>query len=360
VFYDQIDGVAMGSPLGPLFANVFMANFEKNHMHKLRELGVIKWYRYVDDVFATLKEKSQADSILKYMNEQHPNIKFTIEHEENNTLPFLDTCVLRGVIKYKTTVYRKKTFTGVYLNWTSLTSRKYKIGVINCLAERAWRICTEREDKMCELNKLRAILARNDYPTEVVNQTINKFLERKNREEVQPPKEKKEHKRFLKLPFVHRKCDEYGRRLKQIVTNSYPQVDFNVAFQTPMNVGKLFPFKDNIKNVEDRSLVVYNIKCATCGVEYIGKTERILAHRISEHKKNDSSACKQHTKSFPTHQMDYDNVRVLDSADDNRKLCIKELLHILTRKPELNKQLGSQSNFEIKTLIIKAYPQFRK
>ena len=26
----------------------------------------------------------------------------------------------------------------------------------------------------------------------------------------------------------------------------------------------------------------------------------------------------------------------------------------------LNKQLGSQSDFEIKTLIIKAYPQFRK
>ena len=28
-FYDQIDGVAMESPLGPLFANVFMSNFER-------------------------------------------------------------------------------------------------------------------------------------------------------------------------------------------------------------------------------------------------------------------------------------------------------------------------------------------
>ena len=35
-------------------------------------------------------------------------------------------------------------------------------------------------------------------------------------------------------------------------------------------------FKDKIKNVEEQSLVVYNLKCRKCGVEYISKTERIL------------------------------------------------------------------------------------
>jgi hypothetical protein len=44
-YYDQIDGVAMGSPLGPLFANVFMSEFERKHMAKLKELGVIKCYQ---------------------------------------------------------------------------------------------------------------------------------------------------------------------------------------------------------------------------------------------------------------------------------------------------------------------------
>ena len=28
-YYDQIDGVAMGSPLGPVLANIFMCNFEE-------------------------------------------------------------------------------------------------------------------------------------------------------------------------------------------------------------------------------------------------------------------------------------------------------------------------------------------
>ncbi len=42
-----------------------------------------------------------------------------------------------------------------------------------------------------------------------------------------------------------------------------------------------------------------------------------------------------------------------------QKLAYKELLHILETDPELNKQLGEQSIYETKTLIIKAYPQFR-
>jgi hypothetical protein len=36
------------------------------------------------------------------------------------------------------------------------------------------------------------------------------------------------------------------------------------------------------------------------------------------------------------------------------------LLHILHKKPELNKQLNPQSKYEIKTLIIQAYPQHRQ
>ncbi len=168
---------------------------------------------------------------------------------------------------------------------------------------------------------------------------------------------------FLKLPYVTGECEEYATRLKTLVKTNYPQTDFNVAFQAPMTIGKLFPFKDTIKNVKDRSLVVYSIECNKCRAEYVGKTERILHYRIKEHRsdaKSNNSACKEHERSHRGHIMDYDEIKILDSADNNKKLVIKELLHILRREPILNKQLNSQSGFEIKTLIITAYPQFRE
>ena len=55
--------------------------------------------------------------------------------------------------------------------------------------------------------------------------------------------------------------------------------------------------------------------------------------------------------------MDYENVKVIDRASSDFKLRMKELLHILKEKPELNKQMNSQSKYEIKTLIITAYEQ---
>ena len=79
-FYEQINGVAMGSPLGPLFAYVFMSSFEPKHIKQLRELGVNFWQRYVDEIFATIDCSDEAEEILKFLNAQHPSIRFTIEH----------------------------------------------------------------------------------------------------------------------------------------------------------------------------------------------------------------------------------------------------------------------------------------
>ena len=121
-YYEQVDGVSMGNPLGPLFANMFMAELEKLNIDSLRVLGVLFWIRYVDDIFVILRSKSCAEKVQGYLNGIHPNIKFTTEHEKNHSIPFLDVLVKKKKGRLITEMYRKPTFTGVYLNWYSLTS----------------------------------------------------------------------------------------------------------------------------------------------------------------------------------------------------------------------------------------------
>ena len=58
--------------------------------------------------------------------------------------------------------------------------------------------------------------------------------------------------------------------------------------------------------------------------------------------------------------MDYNGIEINGKADNDFKLRIKELLQIFKRKPELNKQLNSQSKYDIKTILIHAYEQHRK
>jgi len=369
-YYDQIDGVAMGSPLGPLFANIFMDEFEQNHMQKLKDLGVKNWMRFVDDVFSVIENKSCSNNILEFMNSQHKNIKFTIEMEKNNKIPFLDTSVTRKETGFTTTIYHKPTFTGVYLNWTSLTARKYKISLIYCLCDRIWRICTNQNDREKEFRKLKHTLAKNEYPEHIIENEIEKFIKNRTtqpptqeqQENIQQvptveqqtadelnntillqqlpvPPDKEKQIKYIVLPYHNNKVDAISSKLTKLVNSTFENLELRVAFQTPNEIGKKFPFKDNIKNKHLRSLVVYQVKCETCNQTYIGKCKRILQHRITEHNNaKKDSAIQTHKKLNPTHTIDANSMEIIDKADNNFKLMLKEMLHINKLKPELNTQ----------------------
>ena len=71
------------------------------------------WSRYVDDTFIILAHgREDLVKFVDHLNKQPDSIKFTMEMEENNCLPFLDTLIIRkqdGGVSHK--VYRKKTHT---------------------------------------------------------------------------------------------------------------------------------------------------------------------------------------------------------------------------------------------------------
>ena len=112
-YYDQIDGVAMGSSLGPVLANIFMCDFEEKWVLKNINQPTI-WFRYVEDTFTLFMNKNDALSFLHCLNGRHNNIKFTIEFEQNDEIPFLDILLKRNLdSSFSTSIYRKKTFTGL-------------------------------------------------------------------------------------------------------------------------------------------------------------------------------------------------------------------------------------------------------
>ena len=176
--------------------------------------------------------------------------------------------------------------------------------------------------------------------------------------EQQQPAEKQ--KRYLVLPYSNHKVDAYAEKLTKLVNETFPQVDFKIAFKAPNEIGKLFSFKDNFKEKHAQSLVVYRLTCETCKQTYIGKTERILAHRIKEHlNPKKDSAIQTHLQENPTDVFAPENIEILDKATSNFKIRLKEEFHIITHKPELNSQHAAaykrkhnKDMSNIKTLII--------
>ena len=81
MIYQQCDGVAVGSPLGPVLAGIFMVRLERTLIPKLTE-HMNPWKRYVDDTISIIKETS-ISRVLTVLNSFHKNIEFTYEMEQN-------------------------------------------------------------------------------------------------------------------------------------------------------------------------------------------------------------------------------------------------------------------------------------
>ena len=136
-----VSTVAMGSPLGPTLANIFMGHHEKNWVDQFpQNKGKLIIYRmYIDDIFAVFNTSDEANEFLVYLNSRHGSIKFTCEHNDMSSMPFLDVLVSNrnGV---HTSLFRKKTYTGLLTNYYSYTTDAYKIGLIKNMLFRAFAI----------------------------------------------------------------------------------------------------------------------------------------------------------------------------------------------------------------------------
>ncbi|XP_030845380.1 uncharacterized protein LOC100892584 [Strongylocentrotus purpuratus] len=119
-YYQQLQGAAMGSPLSPVIANIFMEHFETTALQTLSQRPSL-WLRYVDDTFVIWPHsRRDLDHFLAHINQHHPIIKFTMETEQNNSIPFPDVLFTKSQSGKPThQVYKTHTHTDIYLHYRS-------------------------------------------------------------------------------------------------------------------------------------------------------------------------------------------------------------------------------------------------
>ena len=110
-YYQQMEGAAMGNPLNPIIANIFMECFEEEALESAPHPPSL-WKRFVDDTFVIL-ETSYKEGFFHHINSLDSHIKFTAENtRDDGSIPFLDTLITPnndGSLQRK--VYRKPTHT---------------------------------------------------------------------------------------------------------------------------------------------------------------------------------------------------------------------------------------------------------
>ncbi|XP_068671223.1 uncharacterized protein [Montipora foliosa] len=158
--YEQTDGVAMGLPLGPLMANVFMCHLED----KLARDGMVPslYKRYVDDTLARMPNTDAAADFLATLNGLHLSLKFTMELLSENTIPFIGIQMIKNGTELETRVYRKPTNTSLLLHFQSNVDKRYKTGLLKTMLHHAHALSSTTEAFNEECAKLHSIFSRLD------------------------------------------------------------------------------------------------------------------------------------------------------------------------------------------------------
>ncbi|CAF3279221.1 unnamed protein product [Rotaria sp. Silwood2] len=335
--YDQIDGVSMGSPLAPLFAEIFLQDFERKYLSSPEDMGIVYWKRYVDDTFVLFDPTFSVDDVCYTLSQYHPSITFTVEKEkkdadekkkkkknernkekkdgeekqdknEKNTekkdeekekkgeekekkedfipqvLPFLDVLVRRQPDGgFETRVYRKPTFTSLTTKWDSFVPKTYKYNALSMKVYRAIKICSSYKALHDEFEFIRSLAINNGFPNSLIDSIIRRQLNL-----IYTPSTPISLPSLttdtvvLRVPYFGPLSQVYAKRIISATNKNYPLKRIRLIYDVKERVGTGFTLKDPIPD-QMQAGVVYEATCPECKVYYIGKTFRHFKTRTHEH-----------------------------------------------------------------------------
>ena len=297
-FYKQTFGFAMGNPLSPILSNLYMEYFETRLLPQICNFPIV-WYRYVDDIICLWPRNLDPMAFLQELNRLVPSITFKIEIEINNSLPFLDTLIIRSEQGLKFDVYRKPMAVTSYVHYYSNHHISVKRSVFSCMFLRAFRIC-DPEFIDNEIKRIFDIGKQLCYPEPFIKNCHDK----------------------TKRKF-YSNSEKLANNFSNILTIPFRQeLSPLVSLLKPLRINVVFKYVDKIRNcliknspVTENKVGVYSIPCKVCNLVYIGQSGKLLSERVKQHRynvrtANESSALFKHQQ-IHNHNIDWEKSEVI-------------------------------------------------
>ena len=220
--------------------------------------------RYVDDVFALFRTTDQRDTFFSILNRAHPNLIFTME-TSTTSLPFLDIAVSIENGKFNTEVYRKKTNTGVVMNFRCMAPSKWKSSLVKCFLTRAYRISSNYKFFIAEVDRIKTILHNNAYPSDLIERLVNEFISNNEINSLEfkaTPLEKRQrpssdNRVYLTIPYLGKPSLKFQNRMKRNLQQY--GLDVLSAYSTA-KVGDYFSLKTPLSYLF-KTNIVYKFTC---------------------------------------------------------------------------------------------------
>jgi hypothetical protein len=197
--FKQVLGTAMGTPMAPTGANLFMGMLEERLLDQSpvpvnREF----WKRFIDDILMLWMGSSEdLDVFIDHLNSFHPTIKFTAS-SSTDCVPFLDINITLKDGFLHTDLYSKPTDAHAYLHSSSSHPRHTVNNIPYSLFIRLRRLCSTPEAFNTRCQELTSQLRTRGYSKKIISEAMKKAESIPRSESLKY----KSQKRNNRVPFV--------------------------------------------------------------------------------------------------------------------------------------------------------------
>jgi hypothetical protein len=268
-FHKPKTGIAMGSPLSGIIAEIFIQHLQHQLLkHTLENKTIICYTRYVDIFIVYNLNRTTLQHIQEQFNKQHKAMKFTITEENNRQIAVLDLNIYNKQGRIEIDIYRKPTYTDTTIN-NSCHPGEHKMAAFKNWIHTIHKLPLQNANKIKELNTIANIAESNGYNRKQIIRLDNAI--RIN--EHQKTAESKDQKKWVTFTYT-------GNYIRTI-TKLFKHTKVQIAFKTRNTIGNLLKEMRNINKLEQAG--IYRLKCMDCQKVYIGQTGRSLNIRYKEH-----------------------------------------------------------------------------
>lgn len=334
----------MGNPLSGILAEMALEHIINEAVNKLETKPTfIK--KYVDDIICIIPDDT-VNNTLNTFNTIHNKLKFTIEKEENRSIPFLDIKLIRtNNNKIITDWYCKPYSYNRILNYYSNHPHTTKINTIQTYTNKIIKL-SNNKFLQNNIEKITNILTKNNYPMNIIKSTINKAIRNKhykNTEHQNPDTIRLEDSTSIynSIPYINKVSITIAKLIKE--NNNITKI----AYKPINKLDKIYTKTKDQINKNDKNNVVYQVKCDNCNKTYIGQTSKKLNTRLNQHKTYirktaPHSALASH--SIDTgHTFSFEETKIIDQDNKKLKREIKEACHIhINKNNAVNLRLDTQ------------------
>ena len=248
--YQQTQGTSMGTRMAPPYANIFMYDQEYKFLSEFNTF-IKFWRRLIDDIFYIfIGSWEQLEAMQKYMNQQHPTIKYTFSASKSE-IAFLDMVIyIDEDRRLRTKLYKKPTDCNALLHFHSHHPAHTKRSVIYSQAIRYNMLSFDDAQLQIDLYELTRTLLIRDYPLHLINGQISKALTFSQSDLIY--KERNHNKGERVLPFVTTFTPK-GQTLATNLQQTWPKND-----EQTMNIWRRPPIKAFKRSKNFKDILVHS------------------------------------------------------------------------------------------------------